>query len=103
MSEAGAAEPFGAGCASCFAGAGALSALAAVFSSVEDFCAAETAESSFGAACCSPAEAMPWLWFVEVGDTGLFWLASTSRSSELKLLTRAGDAGTSLWALAVLD
>lgn len=100
-SEAGAAEPLDAGCASCCADAGAFSAFVVV--SLLPSSAAALASCLWGDACCSSVVAIPGPFPVGEGSTGLFWLPSVSRSSELKLLMRAGDARPSLWPLTVRD
>lgn len=79
-SEAGAAEPLNAGCASCGADAGAFSAFVVV--SLLPSSAAALVCCLFGDACCSPVVAIPRPFPVGEGSTGLFWLASVSRSSE---------------------
>lgn len=100
-SEAGAAEPLDAGCASCCADADAFSALVVVLSLSPS--GAALVSCPFGDDSCSPVVAIPRPLPVGEGSAGLIWLAPASRSSELKLLTRAGDARPSLWPLTVRD
>lgn len=93
----GAAEPFDAGCASCLAGLGfssGVGALSALDAGKLAFCGDEFPDSCFDD---SAGVAIPRpLAVVGEVDSALFWLPVVSRSSELKLLTRAGEAGRSL-------
>lgn len=97
-SVVGAAGPFDAGCASragagLSSDAGALSALA-----VGDlaFCGDAVPDSCFEAADSAGVAIPRPLAVVGEVDSALFWLPAVSRSSELKLLTRAGEEGRSL-------
>lgn len=101
-SSEGAAELFDAGCASCFAcdgfssDVGALSGLATGFCVGLAFCAAVAPDSCFDVADSAGVEIPRPLPVVGEVDSALFWLPVASKSSELKLLTRAGEAGRSL-------
>lgn len=98
-SVVGAAGPFDAGCASRFVRAGFSSnagALPTLAVGELAFCGDVVPDSCFAAAD-SAGVAMPRpLPVVGEVDSALFWLPVVSKSSELKLLTRAGEAGRSL-------
>lgn len=83
-------EADAAGCASCCANAGTSSDLVVVFPS--PFWAIALASKTLGDPDCSSVVEMPKPLPLLAGRSGLFWPTSASTSSELKLLTREGDA-----------